>query len=177
MSSERLIIAADPGRHAAIAAIHVHEKYPAGCAMVDHFRFCTPKGVKHYLTGEIGAFEGWCSGIDWFHDAVEVIIEEPFAMHSQSSVSTLTTGTNYGSLRAVLIIVFSDHDLVKPGQWKKDLGLSGKGKTKTEMKHESLDMARELFPEAADNLKLAKDHDLAEALLIGYWHYKHKLEV
>lgn len=55
---------------------------------------------------------------------------------------------------------------VKPQVWKKHFGLITKGLTKTERKHLSIDLAKKLFPAAADQLTASKD-GRAEALLIA----------
>lgn len=47
--------------------------------------------------------------------------------------------------------------------WKRDLGLWGGGKAA------SLELARELFPQAAGQLERKRDHGRAEALLIAAW--------
>ncbi|MEF9603307.1 hypothetical protein O4J55_13490 [Paracoccus sp. PXZ] len=56
--------------------------------------------------------------------------------------------------------------LVRPTTWKPALGL-------TADKRESLAMARELFPGAADMLSRAKDDGRAEALLLTEYHRRH----
>ena len=53
--------------------------------------------------------------------------------------------------------------LVTPPVWKRALGLSGKGKDA------SLALARELFPQVANQLKRVKDDGRAEALLLTVW--------
>lgn len=55
---------------------------------------------------------------------------------------------------------------VKPQTWKKHFGLITTGLTKTEKKHLSIDLAKELFPSVADKLTASKD-GRAEALLLA----------
>lgn len=56
---------------------------------------------------------------------------------------------------------------VKPQVWKKHFGLIfPKTMTKTEKKHKSIELAKELFPSVADQLTASKD-GRAEALLIA----------
>lgn len=52
---------------------------------------------------------------------------------------------------------------VQPATWKKHLGLIGCDKSA------SIEMARELFPSLADQLKTKSSDGRAEALLIGWW--------
>lgn len=63
-----------------------------------------------------------------------------------------------GAIEAVSTICADHVEYVLPQQWKKTMGLS-------KDKERSLDMARELFPDAKLNLK--KHHGRAEALLIA----------
>lgn len=55
---------------------------------------------------------------------------------------------------------------VAPQTWKKHFGLLSKGLTKTQRKHLSIDLAKELYPSVADQLTASKD-GRAEALLIA----------
>lgn len=58
---------------------------------------------------------------------------------------------------------------VKPQIWKKHFGLVfDKSFTKTQKKHKSIELAKELFPSVADKLTASKD-GRAEALLIAQY--------
>ena len=63
---------------------------------------------------------------------------------------------------------------VAPQTWKKHFGLMSKGLTKTQRKHMSIDLAKKLYPDVADQLTASKD-GRAEALLIARY-YKDVLE-
>lgn len=76
---------------------------------------------------------------------------------------TRAAGTVEGALASVGIMAAVR---VPPAQWKRDLGLLRI--PKNARKAASLELARLLFPECA-GLERAKDHNRAEALLIGHW--------
>ena len=66
---------------------------------------------------------------------------------------------------------------VKPRVWKNDIGLSRHGArlTPTERKHISLDCARNMAgwnSFSKECLTRVKDHNIAEAALIGWWGYR-----
>lgn len=89
------------------------------------------------------------------------VVELASAMPKQGVSSTFAFGVTFGSILSVLQAWEMPLHLVRPSQWKKDLQLAGKDKKA------SLYKARLLFPMA--DLKLAKHHGRAEALLIAYW--------
>jgi hypothetical protein len=79
-----------------------------------------------------------------------------------------------GNTRGVILAMIAAHGHrlieVRPQDWKRDLGLP---KSKTE----SLKMARAFYPCFAEShLRRKKDHDRAEALLIGHWYHHHYRE-
>jgi hypothetical protein len=77
--------------------------------------------------------------------------------------SALNYGINTGAWLGVLAANGIEATTVEARDWKKALGLSSD-------KERSLMMARDLYPSMAPLLKRKKDHDRAEALLLGaYW--------
>lgn len=78
--------------------------------------------------------------------------------HSQNSLVL-----SRGVIQAVLDIAGIRAEAVQPQTWKKLFGLNGADKA------DSLDKARTLFPGLAHDLRLAKHHNRAEALLIGHY--------
>lgn len=56
-----------------------------------------------------------------------------------------------------------------PNQWKRQMGLKGGRKNKDQ----SLVLAAKLFPSLAKSLKRVKDHNRAEAALLGEWARRH----
>ena len=63
-------------------------------------------------------------------------------------------------------VLSTEYLKVKPQVWKKHFGLITKGLTKTQRKHLSIELAKELFPAVASKLTASKD-GRAEALLIA----------
>ena len=84
-------------------------------------------------------------------------IEKVSAFPKQGVVSSFNFGKAYGGLVA-LASLHGSVELIPPRKWKAEYGLH-KGK------QDSLLVARRLFPTA--DLKLKKDHNKAEALLIA----------
>jgi len=97
------------------------------------------------------------------------IIEAPQA-YNMGRVSAFSYGEVFGAWRAILAAHKIFTETVTPKEWKGRLGLSPN-------KEESLIKARALFPLLSPKLKRKKDHDRAEALLLGYyWLNKSKKE-
>lgn len=81
--------------------------------------------------------------------------------HSQNSLVL-----SRGVIQAVLDIAGIETHAVQPQTWKKLFGLGGADKA------DSLDMARSLYPGLAGELRLARHHNRAEALLIAHFGQK-----
>lgn len=85
-------------------------------------------------------------------------VERAQAMPRQGASSGFNYGVSFGSLLALIQFQSWRMELVTPAVWKNRFGLSRD-------KAASIDRARLLFPGA--HLPRAKDHGLAEALLIA----------
>jgi hypothetical protein len=99
------------------------------------------------------------------------IIERVHAMPATHSGSRtiFSQGLTLGSTLAALQIIGCRIEMVSPASWKSAVGLSGAGKLSAkEKKSRALDKARLLFPSM--DLERQKDHNRAEALLIGHWY-------
>ena len=96
-----------------------------------------------------------------WHDlgARKIIIEHVHPMQGNGVISAFSQGEALGAFTAIAAGLDLEIYYVLPTQWKKVHGLIGKDKAY------SLDEARRLFGE--DGFKLAKDHNKAEAALIG----------
>jgi crossover junction endodeoxyribonuclease RuvC len=93
-----------------------------------------------------------------------VVLEHTSAMPGQGVGSMFSMGDSFGCLRGVLEALQLEVTLVRPAEWKKEMGLTGK------QKDGALDMARQLFPEiSVSRLGRKKDHNRAEALLLAEW--------
>ena len=93
---------------------------------------------------------------------VVLAIEKVHAMPNQGVTSVFSFGETYGRICGAIHCSGISSDLIRisPRVWKKHYGL-------TSDKNESLELARELFPDAEHLLKRKKDADIAEALLIA----------
>jgi len=93
-------------------------------------------------------------------DYIEVVVEDVHAMPGQGVSSTFKFGVAFGGAMAVAERLEGETFFISPTGWKKALGLSSD-------KNMSLDMARQLWPQA--NLRLKKHNGRAEALLLAEW--------
>lgn len=98
---------------------------------------------------------------EWRHYEV-IVCERPQWRKLDGAKQVTSTWFNYGRLTAA----FPEWCEVMPQTWKRDLGLSGD-------KSASLEMARNAYPHCVSMLSRAKDHNRAEALLIGLWAQGH----
>lgn len=107
---------------------------------------------------------------DFTLDDVYVAVEDVCGRPGQSCVANTTFMKLAGmaELTGYMLVDYEDQFLkVKPQIWKKHFGLIGnKQITKTEKKHLSIELAKNLFPAVADSLTASKD-GRAEALLIA----------
>lgn len=99
-------------------------------------------------------------------DRSYVCVEDVCGRPGQSCVAN-TTFMKLAGYAELTGFFLGEMQKVKPQVWKKHFGLVfGKELTKTEKKHKSIDLAKELFPSVADQLTASKD-GRAEALLIA----------
>ena len=94
------------------------------------------------------------------NEGAEIGMESVHSMPNQGVASTFQFGRAVGVISAVCELTRYPFHLVTPQKWKRYFGL-------TKDKNEALDMARMYWPEA--KLKLKKDINRAEALLIAQW--------
>lgn len=133
--------------------------------------FC---GADPGKTGAIAYFDedGKFLWVDDFEDCFEVLcehapsikctyLEEVHAMPGQGVSSTFNFGQNFGWWKGVLQALGIPFKTIRPQDWQK--GLVPKRGTLTDKP--SLDVARQLYPEAP--LSLKKHHNRADAILIG----------
>jgi crossover junction endodeoxyribonuclease RuvC len=90
----------------------------------------------------------------------EIAIELVGSMPKQGVSSTYKFGRAVGAIEAVCELTGCSVTYIRPAKWKKEMSL-------TSDKHSSLNMARNLFPNA--KLSKVKDHNKAEALLLALW--------
>jgi crossover junction endodeoxyribonuclease RuvC len=95
------------------------------------------------------------------HEGGEIAIEMLYSRPGQSASAMWTFARAVGAITAICELTNLPMHFVRPQVWRQFYHLP-------QGKHESLDVARMLWPEAP--LKRKMDHNLADALLIGeYW--------
>lgn len=90
-----------------------------------------------------------------------IYMENTHPMPKNGSISSYKLGLNTGIVIGVIQSMGQPLVRVSVAQWRNGVGLRGKGKDA------SLGLARELYPELRNDLRLAKHHNRAEAVLIG----------
>jgi len=96
-------------------------------------------------------------------DVEFAIVEEVTAMRGWGVGATFRFGGAYYSILAALQLSCIPYLTVRPGRWKKALGLPRD-------KLVSRRRATELFPRAYQQFERVKDEGRAEAALIAWWH-------
>lgn len=98
-------------------------------------------------------------------EGLAVALERVNAMPGQGVSSVFSLGDSFGSIRATVAVMRLELTYVAPQTWKKRFNL-------TSDKETCRAYASRLFPEAP--LRLKKDADKAEALLIARWLYEER---
>jgi hypothetical protein len=100
-----------------------------------------------------------------------VCLEKVGSMPKQGVSSTFKFGVAYGILQGMCVAMgFGIHYEPTPQVWKKAVfGGLHKGMSREEQKQYAREKARLLYPGIADQLKLKKDADKAEALLLAHY--------
>lgn len=100
------------------------------------------------------------------YDDTIVYVEDVCGRPGQSCQAN-TTFMKLAGMAELAGFCIGEMSLVKPQIWKKHFGLIfDKSVSKTDKKHASVELARKLYPNVADELLLSKD-GRAEALLIA----------
>lgn len=93
-------------------------------------------------------------------DDIEVVVEAVHSMPKQGVASSFKFGVAYGGALAIAERLNCAWHMVTPQVWKKALKLNSD-------KHQSLSLARELWPTSP--ITKVKDNGKAEALLLALW--------
>lgn len=146
-------IGIDPGSKGCIAIIDdydaVIQLFDLSNDIADYWYATT------YMIDDVGSYEN-----------SYVCVEDVCGRPGQSCAAN-TTFMKLAGYAELMGFFLGDFNKVKPQVWKKHFGLVfGKELTKTEKKHKSIELAKELFPSVADQLTASKD-GRAEALLIA----------
>lgn len=146
-------IGIDPGSRGCIAVITEHLVSPALYDLTNNI--ADYWYLIEYLRDTQGSF-----------DNSYVVVEDVCGRPGQSCVAN-TTFMKLAGYAELTGFYLGEMVKVKPQVWKKYFGLVfGKELTKTQKKHKSIELAKELFPSVADQLTASKD-GRAEALLIA----------
>ena len=141
----------DPGSKGAIAFLNSDGSFNSVKDMPDVQEFI--KGIKAGIWDDAGVYF--------------VGIEDVHPLPGQSCMASFSYGGNFTLAKALGIWYNSSPYMITPQKWKKHYGLKREAnETKSQYKGRSVQLARELFPEAESLLKLSKD-GRAEALLIA----------
>ena len=90
--------------------------------------------------------------------------------HHDSPKTAWKTGYNFGVIRAVFHVNGMPFKATpRPGDWKRFMRLTDSSLTYNDKKEKARQMAIEMFPDAAEQLKRKRDSDRAEALLLTVW--------
>ena len=104
-------------------------------------------------TSEIGATD-----FEWIE--MFICVEKAQAMPKQGVVSMFNYGVEYGKIIGILKALNKSFAEIRPILWKKEFSLIHQPKER------SIDIAKQLFPQIGDQLKLKKHHHRADALLL-----------
>lgn len=105
----------------------------------------------------------WRITHDLAREHVSVCVERPIAMPQMPAQTNASTFDGFGAIRALCSLRFDALEFVAPSEWKKLFGLKGGKEAKTDSRAAAL----RLYPHAP--VTRAKDHNRAEAVLIGHW--------
>jgi len=152
-----MLVGIDPGLTGAVAVL----KPDGSVEMYDTptLSVRTSRGVRQVydVPGMCGVLRGYAgAGLQ-----VHVVIEEAQAMPGQGTRSMFSCGLGMGVWLGILGTLALPYTSVRPGTWKKAVGLGGKDKEAARLR------AQQLFPGA--DLRRKKDHGRAEALLLAWW--------
>lgn len=124
----------------------------------------------HDLNSDIDTYRHYQYILEDAYMPTYVSVEDVHGMPGQSCVANTTFMKLAGYAELMGWSVASAGFMkVAPQTWKKHFGLISKGLTKTQRKNLSIELARKLYPDVADQLTPSKD-GRAEALLIARYH-------
>jgi crossover junction endodeoxyribonuclease RuvC len=119
------------------------------------------KHKTHYLPSDIVTILE--NESDWTSPDL-VVIEQVSSMPRDGVVQAFSLGYGSGLIQGICHSLHFPILLVRPSIWKKSLNLN-KGSTK----EDSINLAKTLYPQAEDFIKLKKHDGRAEALLLAHY--------
>jgi len=155
-----MLAAVDPGKTGAVVLFDMKG------GIVNSHQFSVLKGQRFFNEVHVDQFLMVTGQAHYF--VTEAILDR--FSPKQSSIHANTTAVNFGIWYAQMLDLVGeeDIDIVQPKDWKRRMMLLGA------QKDDSIDLALTLYPEMADALKYKKNHDLAEAILIGVDYLRRK---
>ena len=97
-------------------------------------------------------------------------LEEPFPGGKMSSVSCMTFGRTVGELRGILGCLNIPFCMVKPQDWQRVFGVTGKSRG-----NDSIGQCLELYPDAPLIVNSKRMDGRSDALLIARWVWRQEL--
>jgi crossover junction endodeoxyribonuclease RuvC len=113
--------------------------------------------IRLYKMPDFGGLSCLLEGCDF------IVLEKVHSMPGQGVRSTFSFGMRYGMALEAVSGSGIPYKLVSPQTWKRQFSLTGLPKDAARLK------AIELFPELREQLKLKKDVDKADALLLALY--------
>lgn len=102
----------------------------------------------------------------WAPEIAYAVIEDVHAMPGQGVSSMFTFGRALGMVQAAVASHMIPIYFIKSSVWKSGMNLD-------KNKHNSIEMAKRLFPESVDDFKLKRHDGRAEALLLAVFADRH----
>lgn len=156
------LLSIDPGQTGAIAALHIVEVGQELREIRDLPTWTVGKDVIL----DSPAFAGMMEALVAIHKPRMILIERAQPMPQQGVVSTFNYGRLFGALEAIVHRHIIRIEYISPSMWKRMAGLTKKNKDA------SLDKARQMWPDKSHYFDRKKDHNRAEAALLGYYGWK-----
>ncbi len=156
--SSKWYIGIDPGQKGGIVLIDHRPKVTSYCPMPDT------------VTGMVEEIRSLISVAGEEPADVALITELAQVMPKQGAVSGFTYGRHFGAIEAIAVALGLPYHEVRPGKWKKDMGLNSD-------KTNSIKLCERLFPGVQLVLPPCRvKHDgIAEAILIAEWGRRNNL--
>jgi Holliday junction resolvasome RuvABC endonuclease subunit len=153
-------VGVDPGKLGALALLNPHGKL---VEVVDMPASGEKAEVDQVLVADV--LRSWGRHVASCNDGIHVAVEQVAAFPKNGSMGNFKLGCAYGIVLGAIGMAQYPTTLYRPAVWKKRLGLSSD-------KEASRARALRQWPERAEDFKLKKHADRAEAALIAWFHWK-----
>lgn len=175
-----MIIGVDPGKHGAICALHrsgIIDFYDIPTYDVQAGSGKNRHTVHEYNTVVLSNIIASIKGAAIMGEDITVVVEKVSGMNMGGRKDTPHTAFELGRGYGILEGIFSAHGIPityspRPDVWKRALGIADSQMDYREKKELARQTAIVLYPQCRKQLKLVKDTDKAEALLMCHWAIK-----